>query len=143
MKQHIKEQHSEKKNLKYPHCDHISHTKATIYLHVKCCPKNPNRIPLYCELCIKGPWYTGSKLLEHKWKDHKWKCTFCQLTRHHLDIVFTLFVASFYKVHIVLCEHLPSIIQSSFYHNSNIVSLARSLAATASTNIIETAHVFV
>ena len=73
MKQHIKEQHGEKKNLKCPHCDHISHTKVTIYLHVKCCPKNPNRIPLYCELCMKVPWYTGSKLLEHKWKDHKWK----------------------------------------------------------------------
>ena len=54
-KRHIKEQHGEKKNLKCPHCDHISHTQATIYLHVKCCPKNPNRIPLYCELCTKGP----------------------------------------------------------------------------------------
>ena len=30
MQWHIKEHHGEKKNLKCPHCDHISHTKATI-----------------------------------------------------------------------------------------------------------------
>ena len=72
-KRHMRDKHGAKKNLKCSHCGHISHTPSTLYLHVKACPQNPNRIPLYCELCPKGPWYTGSKLLAHKRKDHNWK----------------------------------------------------------------------
>ena len=72
-KRHMRDKHGEKKELKCSHCGHISYTPSTLYLHVKCCPHNPNRIPIYCELCTKGPWYTGSKLLAHKRKDHNWK----------------------------------------------------------------------
>ena len=63
---HLCDTHGKKINLKCQHCGHVSHTCCTLYLH-------PNRVPLYCDLCPKGPWYTGSKLLAHKRKDHKWK----------------------------------------------------------------------
>ena len=72
-KRHLRDIHGKKINLKCQHCGHVSHTHCTLYLHLKSCPQNPNRVPLYCDLCPKGPWYTGSKLLAHKWKDHKWK----------------------------------------------------------------------
>ena len=67
-KHHLCDIHGKKKNLKCQYCGHGSHTPSTLYLHLKSCPKNPHQIPLYCELCTKGPWYTGSKVLEHKRK---------------------------------------------------------------------------
>ena len=70
---HMRDIHGKKKNLKCQYCGHVSHTPCTLYLHLKSCPKNPHQISLYCELCTKGLWYTGSKVLEHKRKDHNWK----------------------------------------------------------------------
>ena len=72
-KHHLCDIHGKKLNLKCQHCGHVSHTRCTLYLHLKSCPQNPNRVPLYFDLCPKGPWYIGSKLLAHKRKDHKWK----------------------------------------------------------------------
>jgi len=79
LKKHLANQHTRKpKGYKKPQCHYCKKEfaeKGNLAEHIQGCEANPDRVPLYCEICKeKGPvFYLRKRVLEHKRKTHGWQ----------------------------------------------------------------------
>ena len=73
---HVKSQHRPKRFFVCSHCTKTYTTRGILSEHVKGCKENPNRIPLYCDLCEQGQsptFYLNKRVMEHKRDVYGWK----------------------------------------------------------------------
>ena len=76
MKAHVKNMHGSRRFFVCQHCNSNYHTRGNLTEHVKGCKKNPDRIPLYCDICPVGKsptFYLEKRVNEHKRNVHGWK----------------------------------------------------------------------
>ena len=76
MKAYIKSQHQERRFFVCTHCTTTYSTKGILSEHINGYKKNPNRVPLYCELCPQGKsptFHLPKRVMEHKRNVHGWQ----------------------------------------------------------------------
>lgn len=71
-KRHYKDYHTKQKPKVCKHCGFKTKTKTLVRQHEMGCEKNKNRKELLCEVCEKGGFYLGKKVMAHKRKEHGW-----------------------------------------------------------------------